>query len=167
MKRNEWVVDDFIHDSELLRKDDAWRWPVYRYKRPAMTTDIVCLFEEKEVLLIKRNIEPYKDCWCLPGGHVDCGETIKQAAIRELHEEVGINIPTRILKLVDVYSELERDPRGWTITTAFVVNYTATRPKTFTLDVNEVKDIKWQDVSNLNLGFDHNEIVRDALNKIR
>jgi 8-oxo-dGTP diphosphatase len=66
----------------------------YDYARPAVTVDIIVVTREKRprVLLIRRKHEPFAGCWALPGGFVDEGETVVQAARRELHEETGLKL---------------------------------------------------------------------------
>lgn len=73
------------------------------------------------VVLIKRKNEPFKDCWALPGGFLEEGETIEACAKRELEEETGI--PSRIssfLAPLGTFSDPKRDPRGQVISTAFI-----------------------------------------------
>lgn len=73
------------------------------------------------VVLVKRKNEPFKDCWALPGGFVEEGETLEACAKRELEEETGI--PSRIsgfLAPLGTFSDPKRDPRGHVISTAFI-----------------------------------------------
>ena len=68
----------------------------YEYPRPALTVDAVVFGldledDELELLLIQRDLEPFKGKWALPGGFVRMEETIEQAVKRELEEETGIN----------------------------------------------------------------------------
>ena len=69
---------------------------VYKYPHPAVTTDCVIfgydLKEGLSVLLVRRGIEPYKDYWALPGGFVEYGESVEEAAIREAKEETNIDV---------------------------------------------------------------------------
>lgn len=83
------------------------------------TVDVVLLCGDS-VLLIRRYWPPFADRWALPGGHVDRGETARQAAVRELREETGITVPANDLGLVGVYDEPGRDPRGRYVSVAFV-----------------------------------------------
>ena len=63
----------------------------YEYPRPALTADVLVFsHDRREVILIRRKNEPYKDCWALPGGFMDMNETIEQCAVRELKEETNI-----------------------------------------------------------------------------
>ena len=61
------------------------------------------------VLLVKRAEPPFRDAWCLPGGHCKPGEILDAAAKRKLYEETGLEVP-----LVQLYASLDgNDPRGW------------------------------------------------------
>jgi len=60
------------------------------YENPVPATSLVVIDGEKGVVLVKRDVEPKKDYWCLPGGFVELGETPEQAALRELREETGL-----------------------------------------------------------------------------
>ena len=53
------------------------------YKKPSITADIFIYNENQEFILIKRKNNPFKDSWALPGGFVDYGESLEDAAIRE------------------------------------------------------------------------------------
>lgn len=90
------------------------------YPKPSLTADM-CLYdregEELYVLLIRRGRPPYQGWWALPGGFVELGETVENAAARELTEETGV--ANSDFELVGVFSEAGRDPRGWTVTAAF------------------------------------------------
>ncbi|MEK6758101.1 MAG: NUDIX hydrolase, partial [Nanoarchaeota archaeon] len=82
------------------------------YVNPASTVDLIVFFDGG-IILIKRKHEPFKDCWALPGGFLELGkETLEQAAVRELFEETSLITNPEELKLVGVYSDPRRDPRG-------------------------------------------------------
>src|SRR2546425_383360 len=93
----------------------------YSYPRPAVTVDVVlCRVSNKEVevLLIQRRHEPFADCWANPGGFVDENEPLVDAAMRELREEAGLD--NVVLEQIGAFGDPGRDPRGWTISIAFV-----------------------------------------------
>ncbi len=91
----------------IIQKEDDKRirdyCPVcntYFYENPLPVASSIVLNEKREVLLVKRKNEPYKDMWCLPIGFAESGEEITQAALRELEEEAGVN--GEIIRLIDV-----------------------------------------------------------------
>jgi len=73
------------------------------YENPLPVVSIMVANEERELLLVKRAQEPAKDMWCFPIGFAESGESIEDAALRELKEEAGID--GRIVQIVDVVSE--------------------------------------------------------------
>jgi len=127
---------------------------------PVLTVDTV-VFHEGKVLLVKRGSEPFKGKWALPGGRVECGERVEDAALRELKEETGID--AELVTLISVYSDPQRDPRGHYVSVAFLaVPKGEATPKAGT-DAAEAKwfplsEVPWDD-----LAFDHAQILKDAL----
>lgn len=87
------------------------------YLAPALTADAL-LLKGHEVLLIRRAREPFRGAWAIPGGFVEVGERVEDAARRELVEETGLR--GDIVDLLGVWSDPARDPRGHTVTVAFV-----------------------------------------------
>ena len=90
------------------------------YPKPSLTADM-CLYAEeggaRYVLLIRRRNPPFAGDWALPGGFVEPNETVEDAAARELAEETGI--AGLSCAPIGVFSEPGRDPRGWTVTSAY------------------------------------------------
>jgi 8-oxo-dGTP diphosphatase len=101
----------------MAKKKDKYS---YEYPRPALTADVVLVTREAspKVLLIQRKHDPFAGMWAIPGGFVDENESAEQAARRELLEETGITI-TDIEQLF-TSSAQGRDPRGWTVTVAYL-----------------------------------------------
>lgn len=133
----------------------------YKYPRPAVTADCVVITREAEpkVLLIKRGNSPFKGCWAFPGGFMNMDETTEQCAIRELEEETGLKVTK--LQQIGAYSKVDRDPRGRTITVAYLVRIDAPVP---VIGQDDAAQAKWWPLSALpQLAFDHDDIMRDAI----
>jgi ADP-ribose pyrophosphatase YjhB (NUDIX family) len=81
---------------------------------PRLTVDVIIRMGE-EIVLIRRRNPPHG--WALPGGFVDCGETVEQAAVREMREETKLELAE--LRQFRVYSDPVRDPRHHTVTVVF------------------------------------------------
>ena len=134
----------------------------YKYPRPAVTADCVVITREAEpkVLLIQRGFDPYKGCWAFPGGFMNMDETADQCAIRELEEETGLKVST--VYQIGTYSKVNRDPRGRTITVAYIAIIDSP------LEVqgrDDAAKAEWFPISDLpELAFDHEEIMSDAIN---
>ena len=135
----------------------------YKYPRPAVTADCVVMTKESvpQVLLIERGFDPYKGCWAFPGGFMNMDETTEQCAIRELEEETGLKVTE--LQQIGAYSKIDRDPRGRTITVAYLVVIDA--PVAVT-GLDDAAKAQWFTIDALpTLAFDHEDIMRDAIRK--
>jgi 8-oxo-dGTP diphosphatase len=93
----------------------------YPYPRPAVTCDTVVFTmraDDLAVLLIQRKAEPFKGRWALPGGFVNENEALERAALRELEEETGLSGVR--LEQLGTFGDPGRDPRGHTVTVAYM-----------------------------------------------
>jgi len=137
----------------------------YEYPRPAVTADCVVITKEAEakVLLIERGGEPFKGCWALPGGFMNMDETTEQCAFRELEEETGLKIGE--VHQIGAYSRVDRDPRGRTITVAYLAVVDA---PIAVKGQDDAAKAQWFPLSALpELAFDHADIMRDAVRKYK
>lgn len=134
----------------------------YDYPRPAYTADCV-VFNGAEVLLIRRGKEPFKGMLALPGGFVNERETSKQAAIRELKEETGLDLEH--CKPIGVFDEPGRDPRGWVVSSAYVFR---TRQR-LVKGADDAEEALWVPLNRLGnvIAFDHAKIIDTALSQER
>lgn len=89
---------------------------VRKYSNPFPTADVLVYHPEHGLVLIERGNEPHG--FAIPGGFVDEGETIEHAAVREMKEEIGMDV--ELLGILGVYSHPKRDPRFHTMTVTFV-----------------------------------------------
>lgn len=128
-------------------------------KFPMLTVDAV-IKTNNSVILVKRRNEPFKDSWALPGGFVEYNESVETAVLRETKEETGLEV--EIEKLTGVYSEPGRDPRGHTVSVAFLCKITGGNLKADT-DAKEVREFNLNSVKDMDLAFDHRRILKDAL----
>jgi 8-oxo-dGTP diphosphatase len=158
----------------------------YKYPRPAVTADCIVITREAEpkaaskqeqrdacidtaereqaratpkVLLIQRGFDPYKGCWAFSGGFMNMDETTEQCAIRELEEETGLKVTN--IHQIGAYSKVDRDPRGRTITVAYLA--IVDEPIAVTGQDDAAK-AEWFPLSALpELAFDHADIMQDAI----
>ncbi len=126
-----------------------------RCTRP-LTADAIVLYGGK-IVLVRRGNDPYKGRLALPGGFVEPDETVEQAVIRETKEETSLDV--EIVRLVGVYSEPGRDPRGPTVSVCYLMKVTGGRLAAAS-DAAEVELIRPDEVPKL--AFDHNRMVEDA-----
>lgn len=132
----------------------------YEYPRPSLTVDSIVIREinnEQSILLIKRKHDPYANAWAFPGGFVEMDELLETAAIRELEEETGIKLNSLIQ--FRAYDELNRDPRGRTISIVFYrfINYDP-----IIIAQDDAMDIGWFPIKEVpNLAFDHARIINE------
>lgn len=111
-------------------KDFLSSYNIEKYERPSVTTDITVFTVQKKkgegrkdpemklnILLVQRGEDPFVGQWALPGGFLRAGETVEECAFRNIKEKTGIE-PIALMP-VGVFSEPDRDPRGWILSNAF------------------------------------------------
>src|ERR1041384_7677854 len=139
----------------------------YEYPRPALTVDCVVFgFDEGElkVLLIQRELPPFRGKWAFPGGFVRIDETLEEAARRELQEETGL---TKVfLEQLYTFGDLDRDPRERVVSVAYyaLVKLSDHRAKA----AIDAADAEWLPISKVpKLAFDHADILETALSRLK
>lgn len=128
------------------------------YRNPVPTVDVIIelVGPDGGVVLIERKNPP--PGWALPGGFVDYGETLEQAAVREAKEETSLDIS--LVRQFHAYSDPDRDPRGHTITTVFVA--TAEGVPQARDDARAVAVYPLEKIR-VPLAFDHRKILDDYI----
>lgn len=128
--------------------------PIRLYRNPVPTVDVIIETAGGGIVLIGRKNPPYG--WALPGGFVDYGETVEDAAVREALEETSLHVT--LTGLLGVYSSPDRDPRQHTISTVFTANASG-RPRAG----DDAADIGIFREENLPrpIAFDHKIILSD------
>jgi ADP-ribose pyrophosphatase YjhB (NUDIX family) len=89
---------------------------VTKFNNPLLTVDIIIEVADRGIVLIERKNPPHG--WALPGGFVDYGENLEQAALREAKEETSLDV--QLIEQFYTYSDPSRDPRHHTISTVFI-----------------------------------------------
>jgi 8-oxo-dGTP diphosphatase len=139
----------------------------YQHARPALTVDCVVFGLDDDglkVLLIQRDLEPFRGRWALPGGFVRVEEALEDAALRELREETGLS--KVYLEQLYTFGAPARDPRERVVTVAYyaLVKLTDHRVQAAT----DARDAAWFAVDDLpRLAFDHDAIVAAALSRLQ
>jgi len=124
------------------------------YQNPIPTVDIIIEIESKGIVLIKRKNPPYG--WAIPGGFVDYGESLEEAAVREAKEETNLDV--KLVRQFHTYSDPKRDPRHHSISTVYIAKGKG-KPKA----KDDALKIGIFDESNLpdEIAFDHRLILKD------
>jgi 8-oxo-dGTP diphosphatase len=130
----------------------------HQIQGPRLATDCIVADEAGNLVLIRRRNEPFKGSYALPGGFVEAGETIEDACRREVKEETNLEIYD--VRLLGVYSDPDRDPRGHVVSVAFRARAELARLKAGD-DAAQVEVVgNWRDRS---LAFDHRQMIEDSL----
>ncbi len=148
--------------TELLAKSktNIGSWDESNFPaQPTVAVDGIILFEPGRIVLIKRRFPPFKEFWALPGGIVKYGETVEDALLREVAEETGLTV--KINRLVGVYSNPNRDPRGHVISICFLCEFLNGVLKASS-DAADIRVFSVEEVSSLQLAFDHLKMIRDS-----
>ena len=116
-----------------------------------------------EVLLVRRGVAPYEGTWALPGGFVEMEEDLADAAARELKEETGAE--ARVLDQVGAWGTPGRDPRGRTVTVAYLA---VMGPQDQHVEgADDAAAAAWHPLDELpELAFDHADILSAALRQL-
>lgn len=149
------------------------------FPRPSVAVDIAIFTivdADLKILLISRENHPFKGSWALPGGFLrvgatakDRGEDLDEAASRRLSEETGLPKGSVFLEQLHTFGKADRDPRTRVIT---VAHYALVRPDLapFVKAGVDTVDAGWKSVNELDsmeLAFDHEDIIRLALERVR
>ena len=124
------------------------------YRNPIPTVDIIIEIASKGIVLIKRKNPPYG--WAIPGGFVDYGESLEEAALREAKEETNLDV--NLIKQFHTYSDPQRDPRYHTISTVYIA-----KANGIPQAMDDAIEIGIFTESNLpdEIAFDHRSILSD------
>ena len=136
------------------------------HPRVEVTVDAVVVAEldgEQHALVVRRGNPPFEGRWALPGGFLEREEDLAAGAARELGEETGVDVAANDLRQLGAYGTPGRDPRGPTVSIAFVVRLDEAADAA---GGDDAADAEWRPVTLLldeGLAFDHATILRDGL----
>lgn len=137
------------------------------YPRPSVTVDLVIFTiaaNDLQVLLIRRDVEPFKGHWALPGGFVGIDESLEAAAARELQEEAGVK--QVYLEQLFTFGEPHRDPRGRVISVAYFALVDSEQQHV--VAGSDAAEAEWHSVFQPPpLAFDHQQILDYAVGRLR
>ena len=134
-----------------------------RPETPLLAADIIIELvdrADRPIVLIKRKYPPVG--WAIPGGFVDIGESVEQAAVREAKEETALEVT--LTKLLGIYSNPGRDSRGHTASVVFIAE--ASGQPSAQDDAADIAVINIQTLPD-DLVFDHNQILADYVSSKR
>lgn len=126
---------------------------------PRLAVDTI-VRKDGELLLIRRGNPPFEGGLAFPGGMVEEGETVEEAALRELREETDIS--AHLDAILGVYSGPERDPRGHVVSVVFIGDWEGGEPR----GGDDASGADWyriEDLEALELAFDHGQILEDYM----
>ncbi len=132
------------------------------------STEMRWFFEGKipinvtKILFVTRRNEPYKGKMVFPGGSLNVGERVEDAAIREVKEETSLDV--ELDSILGVYSDPDRDPREHRISTVFIGKISDNSDKKELLAGDDATSLKWVDLVTMDeesFGFDHKKILED------
>ncbi|MEW5803488.1 MAG: NUDIX hydrolase [bacterium] len=129
-----------------------------KFRNPLPTADIIIEVEGKGIVLVRRKNPPYG--WAIPGGFVEYGESLEEAAVREAKEETGLDV--QLIRQFHTYSDPKRDPRFCTVSTVYLA--TAEGTPVGDDDATEAR-IFTKDRLPSDLAFDHAKILEDYFEK--
>ena len=155
-----------------MSAESRFRYDSSDFPHFAVTVDVVLFTiedDELKLLLIQRANEPYLGAWALPGGFVRIDEDLRQAAARELEEETGLSEGDWHLQQLGTYGAPDRDPRMRVVSVAFWAICASLPTPRGGGDASraELADVKRVRDGRIRLAFDHEQIVRDAVERTR
>ncbi|MGH9366265.1 MAG: NUDIX hydrolase [Thermoanaerobaculia bacterium] len=138
--------------------------PYKSLRYPRLTVDAWIRDRQGRLLLVRRGRPPFRGRWGLPGGFCEWKETTEHCCAREAREETGLSV--RVGALLGVYSAPDRDPRGHNVTVLYAARPVGGRVR----GGDDAAEARWftrAELRRLSFAFDHREIVREQIGRVR
>jgi len=124
------------------------------------------IIEDGRVLLVKRGHPPLRGEWSIPGGALEVGETLREAAAREVCEETGLTV--QVLDLLGIYDRVLRDAEGRTLYHYVLIDFLCRKVRGEVLAAGDAEEVRWhtpEEAAKLRLAEDTAEVIRLAFAK--
>jgi len=124
--------------------------------KPVKATVGAIITDDSRILLELRNIEPFKDHWCIPGGHIEFGEPVEDAIKREVREETGLEVTT--LHFLDYFTEYFSELDWHAVALVFVARVDGSEQA----QESEVRELRWvspEEALEYKLAFNHRSVI--------
>lgn len=146
---------DIVDENNNLTGQVEERWLAYNKGLWRRTVSCWIMNKSGEILLQKRSTNKLKNPnkWAKTGGQVDSGETVEEAISREVHEELGIEIPKNQIKVIAIYKS--DDKKYFSHNFIFVVNY---KVDNYILQEEEVAEVKYVTIEEIELAKKNNDL---------
>jgi 8-oxo-dGTP diphosphatase len=158
-----------MRDSVQAERRGNAASPARQREHPSLTVDVVTVVPRGgrlQVLLVRRRKPPFAGYWAIPGGFVEPQEPLEAAARRELWEETGAE--PRVLEQLHTFGDPGRDPRGWTVSVAYLALLAEDEAAALALRAgSDAGEVGWFDLEDLPpLAFDHADILDCAIRRL-
>ena len=143
-----------------------WQWGKSKQDHPYVGVDAIILNDKGEILLEKRaqGMSTFPGYWAIPGGWMEWGETVEQAVKREVQEELGIEV--EVVKFIGKYFDTNTFPikKYSRVALPHICKIVSGEPTAYQKE--EVEEVKWvspQNALDLEIAYDHKEMIRYAI----
>lgn len=146
---------DVVNENNELTGQVEDRWVAFEKGLWRRTVSCWIMNEKGEILLQKRTANKRRNPnkWAKTGGQVDSGETVEEAIVREVKEELGIEVPKEQIEVIDIHKSSDKN-RRFAYNFVFVVNY---KIDDYILQEEEVAEVKYVTIEEMEAAKANND----------